>query len=138
MYLPSGLQRGELSLSELKVICRSLLPSMFTIQMCELDLSSLASVALTVYATHWPSGEICGSLTLRKRVRSSSFIGRRAVWAASELASARMSSREIQDRRRRNIRGLQRCGWFTAETGSVQKKHKKHKNHLCLLCLLSL
>src|SRR5215213_2468890 len=110
MYLPSGLQRGELSLSVLKVICRSLLPSMFTIQMCELDLSSLASVALTVYATHWPSGEICGSLTLRKRVRSSSFIGRRAVWAASELASARMSSREI-DRRRRSISGPPEC-WF--------------------------
>src|SRR5690242_1773718 len=62
MYLPSGLQRGEPSLSWLKVICRSLAPSILTSQMCELDLSSLASVVPTVYATHWPSGEICGSL----------------------------------------------------------------------------
>src|SRR5215216_1206500 len=47
-YLPSGLQRGEFSLSLLKVICRSLLPSMFTIQMCELDLSSFSLTVLTV------------------------------------------------------------------------------------------
>jgi hypothetical protein len=47
MYFPSGLQRGEFSLSLLNVICRLLLPSMFTIQMCELDLSSLTSVVLT-------------------------------------------------------------------------------------------
>src|SRR5215213_11339889 len=72
MYLPSGLQRGELSLSLLKVICRLLLPSMFTIQMCELDLSSFASVVLTTYATKFPSGETCGSLTPRKRLMSSS------------------------------------------------------------------
>src|SRR6185295_824521 len=110
MYLPSGLQRGELSLSELKVICRSLLPSILTIQMCELDLSSLASVVPTTYATHWPSGEICGSLTLRKRVRSSSRIGCRAVWAASEKANASTSSRGRQFRRLGNIGGLLRCG----------------------------
>src|SRR6185369_3531716 len=108
MYLLSGLQRGELSLSWLKVICRSLLPSITTIQMCVVALSSFVSVVPTTYATHFPSGEICGSLTLRKRVRSSSFNGRRAVWAASEFASARMSSREIQDRRRRSISGASR------------------------------
>src|SRR6185369_979897 len=100
-YLPSGLKRGEFSLSLLKVICRSLLPSMLTIQMCELDLSSFASVVPTTYATHLPSGEICGSPTLRKRVRSSRRIGWRAVWAASEKANARTSSRGRQFRRLR-------------------------------------
>src|SRR6185369_10005795 len=103
MYLPSGLQRGEVSLSWLKVICRSLLPSIPTIQMCVVVLSSLVSVVPTTYATHFPSGEICGSVTLRKRVRSSSFSGRLAVCAESELARARISSREIQDRRLRYI-----------------------------------
>src|ERR1041384_7239367 len=102
-YLPSGLQRGELSLSLLKVICRSLLPSMPTIQMWEIDLSSFAFVVLTTYATHLPSGEICGSFTLRKRVRSSSLSGRLAVCAVSEKANARISSRERQFRRLRNI-----------------------------------
>src|SRR6476660_4267050 len=43
-YLPSGLQRGEFSLSLLKVICRSFEPSMPTIQMWEFDLSSFAFV----------------------------------------------------------------------------------------------
>src|SRR6185436_1901679 len=123
-YLPSGLQRGEFSLSELKVICRSLLPSMFTIQMCEFDLSSLVSVVPTTYATHWPSGEICGSLTLRKRVRSSSFIGRRAVCAARELASARMSSREIEDRRRRSI-GASRNVVLRAYSAETEVSHAK-------------
>jgi hypothetical protein len=46
-YLPSGLQRGNRSLSLLNVICLSLLPSMPTIQMCEFDLSSLTSVEPT-------------------------------------------------------------------------------------------
>src|SRR5918992_842571 len=81
-YFPSGLQRGELSLSLLNVIWRLLLPSMFTIQMCDVDLSAVASVVLTTYATQLPSGETCGSLTFRKRLRSSSLRGRRAVCAA--------------------------------------------------------
>src|SRR6185437_16048382 len=128
-YLPSGLQRGEFSLSWLKVICRSLLPSMLTIQMCELALSSFASVVPTVYATHWPSGEICGSLTLRKRVRSSSFIGCRAVCAASELASARTSSREI-DRRRRSIsKGLQNVGLASEQRRGEEFTKEDHKRH---------
>src|SRR5690349_15371939 len=111
MYFPSGLQRGELSLSLLNVICRSFEPSILIIQMCVFDLSSLASVVPTTYATYLPSGEICGSPTLRKRVRSSSFNGRLAVWAVKELASARISSRERQDKRRRNIMGLLNCVW---------------------------
>src|SRR5690242_16574555 len=102
-YLPSGLNRGELSLSLLKVSWRSLLPSMFTIQMCELDLYSFASVEPSTYATHCPSGDSCGSSTLRKRVRSSRRSGCRADWAANEKTNARASKRGRQFRRLLNI-----------------------------------
>src|SRR6185503_20275447 len=105
-YLPSGLKRGELSLSLLNVICLLLLPSIFTIQMWEFDLSSFASVVPTTYATHCPSGEICGSPTLRKRAMSSSLRGRRAVCAKGVVANAKISSSEIQDTRRRYILGV--------------------------------
>src|SRR6185369_10483348 len=108
------------------------------------DLSSLASVVPTVYATHCPSREICGSLTLRKRVRSSSFIGRRVVCAANELASASMSSREIQDRRRRSIWASRDVvlRTYSAEEAVYQRSHKGHKeahkstNRLSVLCFL--
>src|ERR1044072_8839551 len=43
MYLPSLLQRDVPSPSDLIFVCRSLLPSRLTTQMCEFDLSSFAS-----------------------------------------------------------------------------------------------
>ena len=47
-YFPSGLHRGDPSLSLLKVIWRSFVPSYFTIQMCVLLLSSFVSMVETV------------------------------------------------------------------------------------------
>src|SRR5215213_4938274 len=66
-YLLSGLQRGDDSLSEDDVNCSCSLPSHFTIQMSVLRRSFSASMVVTVYATHTPSGDRCGSPTLRMR-----------------------------------------------------------------------
>src|SRR3990170_1758224 len=66
-YLLSGLQRGELSLSGDEVSCNCSLPSHFTIHTSVLRRSFSASMLLTVYATHRPSGERCGSPTLTMR-----------------------------------------------------------------------
>jgi len=44
-YFPSGLKRGDVSLSVLDVICRSFVPSTPIVQMCPLPaLSSLTSI----------------------------------------------------------------------------------------------
>src|SRR5688500_16290279 len=62
-YFPSGLQRGDDSLSGDDVSWRLSVPSHFTIQMSVLRLSFSASMVVTVYATQSPSGDRCGSPT---------------------------------------------------------------------------
>src|SRR4051812_26669650 len=66
-YLLSGLQRGEDSPSGDEVSCSCSLPSHLTIQMSVLRRSLSASIVVTVYATHTPSGDRCGSPTLTMR-----------------------------------------------------------------------
>src|ERR1035438_6444155 len=55
---PSGLQRGDVSFSGLVVMRRCCLPSQLVIQTSVSLLSAAVSTVLTVYATHFPSGEI--------------------------------------------------------------------------------
>ena len=62
-YLPSGLQRGRLSLSGLDVSRSDRVPSQRTIQTSESLLSLALSALVTTYATQSPSGETCGSET---------------------------------------------------------------------------
>src|SRR4029079_836736 len=62
-YFPSGLQRGDDSLSAEEVTCTCCCPSQLTIQ-TSLSFLSVSRIArATVYATHLPSGERCGSRT---------------------------------------------------------------------------
>src|SRR5882724_5995618 len=75
-YLPSGLHRGVDSLSLDEVSCTCSLPSQLTIHTSRLCLSFSTSVELTVYATHLPSGERCGSDTPWSFARSSNENGR--------------------------------------------------------------
>src|ERR1035437_3548111 len=78
---PSGLQRGALSLSVLVVMRKCCLPSQLVIQTSVSLLSAVLSTVLSVYATHFPSGEIWASRTSWKRCMSSIFSARRAGWA---------------------------------------------------------
>ena len=66
-YLPSGLQRGDDSLSGDEVSWSCSLPSHFTIHTSVLRLSVSALMVVTVYATQVPSGERCGSPTDTRR-----------------------------------------------------------------------
>src|SRR5262249_17533180 len=86
-YLLSGLHRGELSLLsvvEVSRICSA--PSQLTIQISVSRLSFSTSTLPTVYATHFPSGETCGSPTALIFAKSSKAIGRFVDWASSEIA----------------------------------------------------
>src|SRR5437016_5106120 len=58
---PSGDQRGRLSEPSPVVNCLAPPPSIDTNQMCEVFLLALRSIEVWTYATHRPSGEICGS-----------------------------------------------------------------------------
>src|SRR5436190_9444736 len=69
-YRPSGLQRGALSLSGLDVSRSVVAPSQLVIQISLSDLSFAESIVVTVYATHPPSGDICGSRTSLRWERS--------------------------------------------------------------------
>src|SRR2546428_1961339 len=86
-YLLSGLHRGLLSLvSPVNVRRTCSEPSQLTIQMSVSRLSFSASTVPTVYATHFPSGDTCGSPTLLIFARSSTRIGRFADCACTEFA----------------------------------------------------
>src|SRR5215213_8958498 len=66
-YLLSGLHRGDDSPSGDEVSCNCSLPYHLTIQMSVLRRSFSTSIVVTVYATHTPSGDRCGSPTARTR-----------------------------------------------------------------------
>src|SRR5262249_53254418 len=55
-------------------------------------LSASRSTLVTVYATHWPSGERCGSRTSRKRSRSSTLSGRFSAACVDGAAARRDAS----------------------------------------------
>ena len=61
MYRPSGHHRGAFSFSGVKVSWLRCEPSHFTLQMSVFRRSASTSVLVTVYRTHSPSGDICGS-----------------------------------------------------------------------------
>src|ERR1044072_8036573 len=70
-YFPSGLHRGDDSLSADDVSWICCWPSQLTIQMSLSFLSVSLIARATVYATHLPSGERCGSRTSLRLYRSS-------------------------------------------------------------------
>src|SRR5829696_1465047 len=65
-YLPSGLHFAEDSPSGVEVIWICCEPSQLTIQTSLLFLSVSLSAVATVYETHLPSGDRCGSRTPRR------------------------------------------------------------------------
>src|SRR5690348_13451525 len=75
-YLPSGLHRGDDSPSAEDVTWICCWPSQLTIQMSLSFLSVCLMARATVYATHFPSGERCGSRTSFRLYRSSALSGR--------------------------------------------------------------
>src|SRR5205809_4319337 len=72
---PSGDQRGVLSRFSLCVNCRAFPPARGTIQISLLPALFSLLYRAAEYATHLPSGEICGSATRAKPIRSSKVIG---------------------------------------------------------------
>src|SRR5512143_1693369 len=80
---PSGLQRGDDSPPGVEVTRTVCEPSQLVIQMSDSDRSFAESIWETVYATQAPSGETCGSRTLRRRYMSVAATGRGAVGCAA-------------------------------------------------------
>src|SRR6185503_19112786 len=70
---------------------------------------------------------------------ASSFSGRRAVCATKELASARISSRERQDKRRRNIGASSIVFGLSAQSEEFNKRRKEdpstdYTDQFCVIC----
>src|SRR4051812_19555765 len=92
--LPSGDQRGCLSFFVVLVSWRGgPLPSAATSQRADAVEFAARSTAVRTYTTVLPSGLIWGSLTRRKRNRSSTVIGRRLPSAACTVATSNNAAR---------------------------------------------
>src|SRR5438067_9887227 len=70
-------------------------PSQLAIQTSVSLLSAAVSTLVTVYATHFPSGEICRSRTSWKACMSSILISRCEVWANSKGRHRKTSKTRI-------------------------------------------
>src|SRR5262249_23682322 len=110
----SGLQRGVVSLCGLEVTRTLRAPSQLTIQTSVSLLSASRSTLVTVYATHWPSGERCGSRTSRRRSRSSTVSGRLSA-ASADTAGARTDASRTRIAPAAGLRKRRvRPGWLMA------------------------
>src|SRR6266478_9524680 len=91
--LPSGDQRGWRSEPGPPVSARALPVATSTTQTRETLRLSWSDGVATLYATHLPSGESCGSLTLFNAMKSSNVIARFCVSTLSLLDARRHAMR---------------------------------------------
>src|ERR1700681_2360080 len=87
MRRESGDQRGRWLLSPSWVICLGVPPASGTVQICCGFLLAATSTLCTANATHWPSGEICGS-PMRLRDRSA-LTSKGCFWAYAKVNDAK-------------------------------------------------